>query len=123
MNGEGRDMQKEKITKPWPNVRALKDYEWKRDRDEDIQDESRHRFIPAVLGKIEKDKPWYSPENSEKPAGDFDEAIFQEENGIKEFRIAKRLVGKELKIGDHVELEVGGCCSILSPPKLIAERT
>lgn len=109
--------------KPWPKVRALKDYEWKRDLDEDIQDESRRRNIAAVFARIEKDVEWYAPQFSVyNPAGYYDEAIFQEENDVKEFRVARRLV-RQLKIGDHVVLEVGGCCTILSPPKLTRERT
>jgi hypothetical protein len=114
-----------KAIKPWPGVRALKDYEWKRDLDEDIQDESRHRSIPAFFAKIEKDKPWYSPNavENDNPSGYYDEAIFQEEDGNDEFRVARRLVGKNLKVGDHVVLEVGGCCTIMFPPKLVRERT
>lgn len=110
------------MIKPWPKVRALKDYEWKRDFDEDIQDESRHRSVHAFLAKVEKDKEWYSPKDSNNPAGYYDEAIFQEENGDKEFRVSRRLV-KQFKTGDHVTLEVGGCCTILFPPKLVRERT
>ncbi len=110
------------MIKPWPKVRALKDYEWKRDLDEDIQDTSRHRFITAFLARIEKDKPWYAITDAENPAGYYDEAIFQEEDGVEEFRVAKRLV-REFKVGDHVVLEVGGCCTILFPPKLVRERT
>jgi hypothetical protein len=108
------------MIKPWPKVRALKDYEWKRDRDEDIQDTNKHRYIPAVFWKIEKDKPWYTPTDSVNPAGFYDEAIFQEEDGIKEFYLARRLV-REFKIGDHVRLNVCGCCSVIDAT-LLRER-
>lgn len=107
--------------KPWPKVRALKDFEWKRDTDEAIRDENRRRSIAAFLSKIEKDKPWYKLEDVNNPAGYYDEAIFQEEDGVEEFRVSRRLV-KNLKIGDHVILETGGCCTVLGPPKLVRQR-
>jgi hypothetical protein len=105
--------------KPWPKVRGLKDYEWKRDLDVDIQDVSRHRLIPAVLARIEKDVEYFIDGDY---AGTYDAVVFQEEDGIKEFTVSRRLV-KKFKIGDHVILDVGGCCTILSPPKLVRERT
>lgn len=100
------------MVKPWPKIKNLKDYEWKRDKDEDIQNPEKRREVPAVLGYVEKDKPWYSSTDSEKPAGYFDEAVFQEEDGIKEYRIARRLV-KIFENGDHVILDVVGCCTVL----------
>jgi hypothetical protein len=115
--------QENKPIKPWPKVRALKDYEWKQDTDEAIQDKSRHRQIPAFLAKIEKDAEVYSymkPDIELRLV--YDEAIFQEEGGTKEFKVSRRLV-KQIKIGDHVLLDVGGCCTILFPPKLVRERT
>jgi hypothetical protein len=42
----------------------------------------------------------------------YDEAIFQDEDGIKEYYIARRLV-KKFEIGDHVTLDVVGCCTVL----------
>lgn len=114
-------LTKNQLIKPWPKIKNLKDYEWKRDKDEDIQDPEKRREVPAVLGYVEKDKPWYSSTDSEKPAGYYDSAIFQEINGIKEYDIARRLV-KQFRIGDHVILDVAGCCTILGA-KLLRERT
>ena len=111
-----------KRIKPWPKIKNLKDYEWKRDTDEDIQNPDQIRFVNAVFTKIEKDKAWYKPTDSDNPAGYYDEAIFQEEDGTKEFYCARRLVEK-FKPGDHVLLDVAGCCTILFPPKLVRERT
>jgi len=109
--------------KPWPKVRGLKDYEWKRDPDEDIQNPERRRFVPAVFARIEIDVPVFSYIPPETTIGlHYDEAVFQEENGIKEFYVARRLV-KQFHVGDHVVLDVAGCCTILFPPKLVRERT
>jgi hypothetical protein len=37
------------LIKPWPKVRGLKDYEWKRDADEDIQNpEKEGKFLPSL---------------------------------------------------------------------------
>jgi hypothetical protein len=104
--------------KPWPKVRALKDYEWKRDLDEDIQDASRRRLIPAVLARIEKDIEYFI---DGEYAGIYDAVVFQEEDGIKEFTVSRRLV-KKFKIGDHAQLTVCGCCTVINAT-LIRERT
>lgn len=109
--------------KPWPNVRGLKDFEWKRDTDEDIQNPEKRRYaVHVVFTKIEKDKAWYKPTDSNNPAGYYDEAIFQDENGIKEYTVARRLV-KKFKIGDHLTIHVAGCCTIIHEPLLREERT
>jgi hypothetical protein len=105
----------DKNPKPWAKVRGLKDFEWKRDTDEDIQNPEKRRKVNAVFEYVEIGKLVY--DYQVKPGREaiqtwYDEAVFREEDGIKEYTIARRLV-KGFSNGDHVILEVGGCCTVL----------
>jgi hypothetical protein len=106
--------------KPWPGKR-VKPYQWLRDPEDALTGKT--RTINAVLARIEHDVPVYSPTDSNKILLTYSEAVFTEE-GIehdKEYTVDKKLVS-DVEIGDHVSLQVVGCCTILNIEKDMSEN-
>jgi hypothetical protein len=97
--------------KPWGG-KKVKAYQWLRDPESALSGQV--RTINAVLARIEHDVPVYGPTDSNKILLTYNEAIFKEEQQEheKEYTVDKKLV-PNIEIGDHVQLRVIGCCSVL----------
>jgi hypothetical protein len=75
----------------------------------------------ATFWKVQKDDMVYF-EDSLQADKKMEMAYFTSEKDGQEYNVAKRLLNKDIKIGDRVRLEILGCCSIIDVEKVKEEE-